>query len=91
MAVLDVKPKMNEATVATLRRGLIFTIMILKLISFLGFFVGGEGGVGATFSVIFEPCCEKRRFNCYGRPLLQAWLLPELNTIPNNCIGENSL
>ena len=28
---------------------------------------------------------------CYGRPLLQAWLLPDLNTIPNNCVGENSL
>ena len=29
--------------------------------------------------------------SCYGRPLLQAWLLPDLNTIPNNCIRENSL
>ena len=28
---------------------------------------------------------------CYGRPLLQAWLLPDLNTIPNNCVRENSL
>ena len=28
---------------------------------------------------------------CYGRKLLQAWLLPYLNTIPNNCIKENSL
>ena len=26
--------------------------------------------------------------HCYGRPLLQAWLLPD--TIPNNCVGENS-
>ena len=26
-----------------------------------------------------------------GRPLLQAWLLPDLNTILNNCIGQNSL
>ena len=23
---------------------------------------------------------------CYGRPLLQAWLLPDLNTIHNKCI-----
>ena len=29
--------------------------------------------------------------SCYGRPLLQALLLPDLNTIPNNCVGENSL
>ena len=28
---------------------------------------------------------------CYGWPLLQAWLLPDLNTIPNNCVRENSL
>ena len=27
---------------------------------------------------------------CYVRPLLQAWLLPDLNTIPTNCVGENS-
>ena len=25
---------------------------------------------------------------CYGRPLLQAWLLPDLNMIPNNCVGR---
>ena len=24
-----------------------------------------------------------------GRPLLQAWLLPDLNTIPDNCVREN--
>ena len=30
-------------------------------------------------------------FSCYGKPLLQAWLLPDLNTIPNNCVRENSL
>ena len=30
-------------------------------------------------------------FCCYGRPLLQAWLLPNLDTIPDNCIMENSL
>ena len=29
--------------------------------------------------------------DCYGRPLLQAWLLPDLITIPNNCVVENSL
>ena len=29
--------------------------------------------------------------DCYGRPLLQALLLPDFNTIPNNCVGENSL
>ena len=28
---------------------------------------------------------------CYGRPLFQAWFLPDSNTIPNNCDGENSL
>ena len=28
---------------------------------------------------------------CYGRPLLLAWLLPDLNTKLNNCIRENSL
>ena len=28
---------------------------------------------------------------CYSRPILQAWLLPNLNTIPDNCIKENSL
>ena len=28
---------------------------------------------------------------CYGRPLLQPWLLPDLNTIPNNCVRDNSL
>ena len=27
----------------------------------------------------------------YGTPLLQAWLLPDLNTKPNNCVRENSL
>ena len=27
----------------------------------------------------------------YERPLLQAWLLPDLNTIANNCVRENSL
>ena len=28
---------------------------------------------------------------CYGRPLLYAWLLPDLNTVPKNCVRENSL
>ena len=28
---------------------------------------------------------------CYGRPLLQTWPFPDLNTIPNNCVRENSL
>ena len=28
---------------------------------------------------------------CYLRPLLQGWLLPDLNTIPNNWVRENSL
>ena len=28
---------------------------------------------------------------CYGRPLLQAWLLPDLNTISNYCVRESSL
>ena len=28
---------------------------------------------------------------CYGRPLLQAWLHPDSNTIPNNRAGGNSL
>ena len=30
-------------------------------------------------------------FYYYWRSLLQAWLLPDLNTIPNNCVGDNSL
>ena len=34
---------------------------------------------------------KKKCIYCYGRPLLQAWLLPDLNTIPNNCVGKNSL
>ena len=34
---------------------------------------------------------ERDRLLCYGRPLLQAWLLSDLNTIPDNCVGENSL
>ena len=29
-------------------------------------------------------------FNCYRRPLLHAWLLPDLITMPNSCIRENS-
>ena len=29
--------------------------------------------------------------NFYRGPLLQAWLLPDLNTIPTNCVRENSL
>ena len=28
---------------------------------------------------------------CYRRPLLQACLLPDLNTILNNCVRKNSL
>ena len=28
---------------------------------------------------------------CYRRPHLQAWLLPDLNIIPNSCVRENSL
>ena len=28
---------------------------------------------------------------CYGRPFLQALLLPNLNTISIKCVGENSL
>ena len=31
------------------------------------------------------------RCMCFGRPLLHAWLLCDLNTIPNNCVGEDSL
>ena len=27
----------------------------------------------------------------YGRPLLQAWLLLDLDTIPDSCVGKNSL
>ena len=32
-----------------------------------------------------------RKHLCYWRPLLQAWLLSDLNKIPNNCVRENSL
>ena len=28
---------------------------------------------------------------CYRRPLLQAWLFPDLNTIPNNFVKERIL
>ena len=28
---------------------------------------------------------------CNGRPLFQAWLLPDLNTIPNDCVRESFL
>ena len=28
---------------------------------------------------------------CHGTPLLHAWLLPDLNTKPKNCVVENSL
>ena len=34
---------------------------------------------------------DKLQTHCYGRPLLQVCLLPDLNTIPDNCIRENSL
>ena len=27
----------------------------------------------------------------YGRPVPQAWLLPDLNTVPDNCFRENFL
>ena len=39
-------------------------------------------------TVVVNQCIIKY---CYGRPLLQAWLLPNLNTISNNCIRENPL
>ena len=35
--------------------------------------------------------CQFFLTNCYDRPLLQAWLLPDLNTIPDSCVSENSL
>ena len=35
--------------------------------------------------------CVVKGYFCYERPLLQAWLLPDLNTISNNCVRENSL
>ena len=38
-----------------------------------------------------EPVGYGLRFQCYGRPLLQAWLLPDLAKIPDNFVGENSL
>ena len=34
---------------------------------------------------------DQYKIYCYGWPLLQAWLLPDLNTIPKNCVRENSL
>jgi hypothetical protein len=34
---------------------------------------------------------EKEKMLCYGRPILQAWLFPDLNTIPDYCMRENSL
>ena len=45
-----------------------------------------------------NPCVEfwvnvlqENKGRCDGRPLLKAWLLPNLNTLPNKCIRENSL
>ena len=32
-----------------------------------------------------------KMLSCYGRPLLQAWLFPDLNTISKNCVREKSL
>ena len=59
--------------------------------------VTGKGEhAGYRFHNVHNPSRKKKRHHlsaiwCYGRPLLQAWLLPDLNTIPNNCITENSL
>ena len=39
----------------------------------------------------FLPIQETEAHNSYGRPLLHARLFPDLNTIPNNCVWENSL
>ena len=36
----------------------------------------------------FQSICWTCQAHCYGRPLLQAWLFPDLKTIPNNCIGR---
>ena len=45
----------------------------------------------ADFGRNFGLKIPKDAISCYGRPLLQAWLLPYLNTISNNYIGKNSL
>ena len=36
-------------------------------------------------------CLEYFVLFCFGKPLLQAWLLPDLTTTPNNCVRENFL
>ena len=41
-----------------------------------------------THFVSSTPCGLVKR---YGRPLLQVWLLPDLITIPNSCVRENSI
>ena len=43
------------------------------------------------FSSIFCIFESNTSSNCYGRPLLQGWLFPDLYTIPNHCDGNNSI
>ena len=49
-----------------------------------------EDYLGATFFhevIAMLEHCQTKCIYCYRRSLLQAWLLPDLNTIPYNCIG----
>ena len=46
--------------------------------------------IRTEFTACFEGDLETNQ-NCYGRPLLHTWLYPDINTIPNTCIRENSL
>ena len=52
-----------------------------------------NNGIDTEASYPYRPVVSApmSRSLCYGWPILQAWLLLDLNTIPNNCVGENSL
>ena len=47
-------------------------------------FLDDLGAPASSFSLVTA-------LYCYGRPPLQAWLPPDLNTIPNNRVRENPL
>ena len=53
-----------------------------------------EFKIGQSIRFVYDEVgsiLRRERNNCYGRPLLRVWMLPGLNTIPNNCVRENSL
>ena len=74
----------NDYTFPSWAEGVGWILAVLPIVMIL---------LGAIFQIIrsgghvsFYVC-----FYCYGRPLLQAWMLPDLNTIPDNRVRENSL